>query len=87
MDRGATGSCAIDEEEKGLTRAKRQRLGMQVPIVGDQAARGSTIHVSLQAVSTDGIFATPVLETRQTQNYDEGEARLPAPFCKYIILP
>lgn len=56
-------------------------------LVNGTAARGSTIHVSLQAVSTDGIFATPVLETRQTQNYDEGEARLPAPFCKYIILP
>ena len=37
MDRGATGSSAIDEEEKGLTRAKRQRLGMLLPIVGDQA--------------------------------------------------
>ena len=37
MDRGATGSSAIDEEEKRLTRAKRQRLGMLVPIVGDQA--------------------------------------------------
>ena len=36
MDRGATGSSAIDEEEKGLTRAKRQRLGMLLSVVGDQ---------------------------------------------------
>ena len=72
------------EHTQTLTLSSGQPLFL---LVNGTAARGSTIHVSLQAVSTDGIFATPVLETRQTQNYDEGEARLPAPFCKYIILP
>lgn len=56
-------------------------------IVTGFANRGGTISASLSARSTDGLFTTPPLESTQSQNADEGEARLPNPYCKYIILP
>ena len=56
-------------------------------LVSGFATRGTTISASLHAISQDKIFSTPVLATRQTQNADEGEARLPSPYCQYIILP
>lgn len=55
--------------------------------VGGYALRGTTLNVSLQATSTDGIFVTPTLLTEQSQHADEGNSRLPNPFCQYIILP
>lgn len=55
--------------------------------VSGYAARSTTISAKLEAHSEDGLFTTPILKTKQTQNYDEGEASLPAPYCKYIILP
>lgn len=56
-------------------------------LVSGSAIRGTTLRASLQATSTDGIFVTPLLETEQSQHADEGEARLPNPYCQYIILP
>lgn len=56
-------------------------------LVTGSATRGTNIQASLRAASRDGIFVTPVLESEQAQNADEGEARLPTPYCKYIILP
>lgn len=70
--------------ELTLTLSTGQPLFLQV---GGFAQRGTTLRASLQATSTDGLFVTPLLETEQSQHADEGEARLPNPFCQYIILP
>lgn len=70
--------------ELTLTLTTGQPLYLQV---GGFAIRGTTLRVSLQATSTDQIFVTPTLLTEQSQHADEGEARLPNPFCQYIILP
>lgn len=48
--------------------------------------RNSSIRASLTAVDNDGLLEPIVLQTEQYQD-SEGQASLPFPYCKYIILP